>query len=45
MLKTAPPTTTEGIEKYFGSRMVRGIGPKLANRIVGAVGEATFEII
>jgi exodeoxyribonuclease V alpha subunit len=45
LLKTTPPTTAEGIEKYLGSGMVRGIGPKLAQRIVGAFGEATFEII
>ena len=45
LLKTTPPTTAEGIEKYLGSGMVRGIGPKLAKRIVGAFGEATFEII
>ncbi|WP_036262892.1 SF1B family DNA helicase RecD2 [Methylocapsa aurea] len=45
LLKTTPPTTAEGIEKYLGSGMVRGIGPKLANRIVAAFGEATFEII
>jgi exodeoxyribonuclease V alpha subunit len=44
-LKTTPPTTAEGIEKYLGSGMVRGIGPTLAKRIVGTFGEATFEII
>ncbi|WP_264598845.1 SF1B family DNA helicase RecD2 [Rhodoblastus acidophilus] len=44
-LKTTPPTTAEGIEKYLGSGMVRGIGPKLAQRIVAAFGAATFEII
>ncbi|SNB82091.1 Helix-hairpin-helix domain-containing protein [Rhodoblastus acidophilus] len=44
-LKTTPPTTAEGIEKYLGSGMVRGIGPKFAQRIVAAFGEGTFEII
>jgi exodeoxyribonuclease V alpha subunit len=44
-LKTTPPTTAEGIEKYLGSGMVRGIGPVLAKRIVAAFGEKTFEII
>ena len=44
-LKTTPPTTAEGIEKYLGSGMVRGIGPTLAKRIVAVFGEATFEII
>jgi len=36
-LKTTPPTTAEGIEKYLGSGMVRGIGPKLAERPTGLV--------
>src|SRR3977135_1659482 len=37
-LKTMPPTTTEGIEKYLGSGMIRGImlanssGPSAAKR-------------
>ncbi|MGA9600885.1 MAG: helix-hairpin-helix domain-containing protein, partial [Methylocystis sp.] len=44
-LKTTPPTTAEGIEKYLGSCMVRGIGPVLAKRIVAAFGEKTFEVI
>jgi exodeoxyribonuclease V alpha subunit len=44
-LKTTPPTTAKGIEKYLGSGMVRGIGPKLAARIVAAFGVATFETI
>ncbi len=44
-LKTTPPTTAEGIEKYLGSGMVRGIGPVLAKRIVGVFGEGTFEVI
>jgi exodeoxyribonuclease V alpha subunit len=45
MLKTTPPTTTEGIARYLGSGMVRGIGAKLAERIVGQFGLSTFEII
>ena len=44
-LKTTPPTTAEGIARYLGSGMVRGIGPKLAERIVGLFGLETFEII
>jgi exodeoxyribonuclease V alpha subunit len=36
-LKTTPPTTAEGIEKYLGSGMVRGIiSPVLAKRIFAA---------
>jgi hypothetical protein len=37
----SPTTTAEGIEKYLGSGMVRGIGPKLARRIVAARAVAT----
>ena len=44
-LKTTPPTTAEGITRYLGSGMVRGIGPKLAERIVHLFGLETFEII
>lgn len=45
LLKTTPPTTTEGMARYLGSGMVRGIGPKLAERIVGQFGLGTFEVI
>lgn len=45
VLETTAPTTAEGIEKYLGSGMTRGIGPRLAKRIVAVFGEATFEII
>ena len=33
-LRASAPTTLEGIEKYLGSGMIRGIGPKRARRIV-----------
>src|SRR5580700_8518543 len=45
LLKTTPPTTQEGMARYLGSGMVRGIGPKLAERIVGQFGLETFEVI
>ena len=45
VLKTTPPTTKEGMARYLGSGMVRGIGPKLAERIVGQFGLDTFEVI
>jgi exodeoxyribonuclease V alpha subunit len=44
-LRAAPPTTVEGIEKYLGSGMIRGIGPIYAKRLVRAVGEAVFDVI
>jgi exodeoxyribonuclease V alpha subunit len=44
-LKTTPPTTAEGIEKYLASGMIRGIGPVYAKKMVKAFGEQVFDII
>ena len=44
-LKTMPPTTTEGIEKYLGSGMIRGIGPAYARKLVQAFGAQVFDVI
>src|SRR6201988_2400508 len=44
-LKATAPTTTEGIEKYLGSGMIRGIGPIYAKKLVRAFGDAVFDII
>lgn len=44
-LKATQPTTREGIEKYLGSGMIRGIGPVYAKKLVGAFGEAVFDVI
>lgn len=44
-LKVVPPTTLEGIEKYLGSGMVKGIGPHFAKKLVAAFGEAVFDVI
>jgi len=44
-LKATPPTTIEGIGKYLGSGMIRGIGPVYARKLVRAFGEAVFEVI
>ncbi len=44
-LKATPPTTLEGIEKYLGSGLIRGIGPIYARQLVRAFGEAVFELI
>ena len=44
-LKAMPPTTVEGIEKYLGSGMIRGIGPVYAKKLVGAFREQVFEVI
>src|SRR5271169_5060471 len=37
-LKTVPPTTVEGIERYLGSGLVKGIGPVLASKLVEKFG-------
>jgi exodeoxyribonuclease V alpha subunit len=39
------PVTVAGIQGYLGSGMIKGIGPKLAERIVGKFKEETFEVI
>lgn len=44
-LRVIPPTTLEGIEKYLGSGMVKGIGPHFAKKLVQAFGEQVFEVI
>jgi len=44
-LKASAPTTLEGIEKYLGSGMIRGIGPVYARKLVRVFGEAVFELI
>ena len=44
-LKVVPPTTLEGIEKYLGSGMVKGIGPHFAKKLVKAFGIDVFDVI
>jgi exodeoxyribonuclease V alpha subunit len=45
MLTSTAPTTKEGIEKYLGSGMVKGIGPVYAKKLVEKFGEKIFDII
>jgi exodeoxyribonuclease V alpha subunit len=44
-LRIVPPSTLEGIEKYLGSGMVKGIGPHFARKLVRAFGETVFDVI
>jgi ATP-dependent exoDNAse (exonuclease V) alpha subunit len=44
-LRASPPTTLEGIERYLGSGMIRGIGPVYARKLIRAFGEAVFDLI
>ncbi len=44
-LRTTPPHTPEGIEKYLGSGLVKGIGPHYARKIVQVFGPRTLQVI
>ena len=44
-LKTSAPSSIDGIEKYLGSGMIRGIGPVYAKKMVRAFGEKVFDVI
>jgi exodeoxyribonuclease V alpha subunit len=44
-LRCTPPHTIEGIEKYLGSGLVKGIGPHFAKKIVAVFGERTLQVI
>jgi len=45
VLQVTAPTTVEGIEKYLGSGMIRGIGPTYAQKLTRTFGESVFEVI
>src|SRR6266508_1797189 len=42
---TVLPATIQGIERYLGSGLIKGIGPKMAARIVAHFGADTLRII
>lgn len=44
-LTVIPPSTLEGIEKYLGSGMIKGIGPHFAKKLVKAFAEDVFIVI
>jgi exodeoxyribonuclease V alpha subunit len=44
-LRTTPPHTREGIIKYLGSGLIKGIGPHFARKIVDVFKERTLEVI
>src|SRR5664280_295208 len=44
-MRTSAPTSIDGIEKYLGSGMIRGIGPVYAKKMINAFGEKVFDII
>lgn len=44
-LRASTPGSVEGIEKYLGSGMIRGVGPVYAGKLVKAFGERVFDVI
>jgi len=44
-LRTSPPTSADGIDKYLSSGMIRGIGPAYAKKLLRAFGEKVFDVI
>ena len=42
---TVLPATVQGIERYLGSGLIKGIGPRMAARIVGHFGADTLRVI
>src|SRR3954471_13582030 len=44
-MRTSAPASIDGIEKYLGSGMIRGIGPVYAKKMVRAFGEKVFDTI
>jgi exodeoxyribonuclease V alpha subunit len=43
--QTVLPATIQGIRRYLGSGLIKGIGPKMAERIVDHFGPATLQVI
>ncbi len=43
--QTEYPTTLDGVRKYLGSGMIKGIGPVMARRIVDHFGEKALDVI
>ncbi len=44
-LKVSPPDSIEGIEKFLGSGLIKGIGPVYAAKLVKTFGKDIFDII
>lgn len=43
--RTVLPATVQGIERYLGSGLIKGVGPKTAAKIVAHFGARTLEVI
>jgi exodeoxyribonuclease V alpha subunit len=44
-IRSSPPHSREGIVRYLGSGLIKGIGPHYAKKIVDAFGEKTLQVI
>ena len=44
-IRTTRPDTLEGIERYLGSGLIKGIGPHFAAKMVARFGKQVFDII
>ncbi len=44
-IRVSPPDSPEGIERYLGSGLIKGIGPHLAKQLVDAFGTGVFDVI
>lgn len=44
-LRIVLPSTEEGIEKYLGSGLIKGIGPQFAKRLIKVFGVEIFDVI
>src|ERR1700722_13811382 len=45
VMHVTAPTSAEGMEKYLGSGLIKGIGPAFAQRLMKAFNEQVFEVI
>ena len=44
-LRVSPPDSPDGIRRYLGSGLIKGIGPHLATLLVEAFGASVFDVI
>jgi exodeoxyribonuclease V alpha subunit len=44
-IRTTRPDTLEGIERYLGSGLIKGIGPHFAAKMVARFGKGIFDVI
>src|SRR5690606_14741586 len=45
LIRTSPPDSLEGIEKFLGSGLIKGIGPVYAKKLVERFGKEVLAVI